>query len=53
MMIRTLLVAAMMFMVAQPAFSHVRSYYEMAGDNSTFFPTNGVINRPGTVTGHV
>jgi hypothetical protein len=50
MKLRILLAAVLALLLAQPAFAALK-VYATSGDNSTLFPTNGTIFRPGTLTG--
>ncbi len=50
MKLRMLIVGAMAFVLAAPVMA-VEKAYQLSGDQSTFFPTDGTILRPGTVFG--
>lgn len=50
MKLRILLVAAVALLLAQPGFADLRKY-DVGGDQSTEFPTNGTILRPSTNSG--
>jgi hypothetical protein len=50
MKLRILLVAAVALLLAQPGFADLRKY-DVGGDQSTEFPTDGTILRPGTNSG--